>query len=223
MARYEVLTYHKISNPNGPDRLGDVSLPDNAFSNKNTLAAALRKARILPSGTSLDSVRVEADKIIAFPSNRGGRSTQHSYVLKYLGDDERGSHPSRRNMSGSLNRSPGKKRAKRASKNEKVHAGRVHADRFYDYDELPKKEQAHHDWAKDGGHQFVRMRYGTAAKGRYEYIPMENFQVISGGVTPSGRKADGFAPDSYFSGTAIKMIPQRSGSDHDYQVWMESW
>lgn len=106
--------------------------------------------------------------------------------------------------------------------NSKVRVGRVHVDRYYEYEELPKSARSDHDWAADAGHSFVRMLYGSAKKKRYEYIPLENFQRTNG-TSPSGRAADGFAPDSYFSGTAIKMIPARSGSEYDYQVWMESW
>lgn len=216
MARYQVSAIHKISNPNGPTQFGEVTINDNAFSNKKTLGAAMHKVRALGTGESIDTYRVVGNKTIVFPSNRGGRSIWHSITLTHVGEDAAS------NRSGSINRSPGKKRAKRTATKDGVRVGRVHADQFYSFDDLPKSAQKDHDWAAERpDEQFVRMRYGTKGKGRYEYIPMESFMRVNG-TSPSGRKADGFATDSYFSGTAIKLLESR-GSDMDYQVWMESW
>lgn len=104
-----------------------------------------------------------------------------------------------------------------------VRAGAVSADRFYEFDELPKKEQKFFDWAKGKDERFVRVPYGSGSKKRYEYVAVEDFQHTPSKKAPSGRPADGFATDSYFSGVAIKLIPEKSGSEFDYQVWTESW
>lgn len=101
-----------------------------------------------------------------------------------------------------------------------------HFDRFYSFDELPKKEQKDHkDWAS-GDEQFVRMKYKN---GRIEWIPAENFQRMT--KSHVGRKADGAAADSYFSATFIRFLTKREqygassfyGPDDEYEVWMESW
>jgi hypothetical protein len=69
---------HKIS-PSDKDVMGPVHIPAGAFSNKKTLAAALRKARAgLSSGETLSTFRVEGDKVVAFPA---GRSIWHAIVL----------------------------------------------------------------------------------------------------------------------------------------------
>ena len=72
MARY----VHKIS-PRDSDVEGPFSIPGSAFSNRNTLAKAMRVAGILSSGERLRSFRVEADRIVTFPQN----SIWHSIVL----------------------------------------------------------------------------------------------------------------------------------------------
>lgn len=73
---YDVRLVHKIS-PSDKDRMGPVAIPDNAFSDRNTLAAALRDAGVLQSGGRLNSFRVEGEKVVAFPA----KSIWHSIVL----------------------------------------------------------------------------------------------------------------------------------------------
>jgi hypothetical protein len=69
---------HKIS-PSAKDVGPDVEIPQNAFSNRNTLAKALRNAGVLTSGIRLRSFRVEGDKVVAFPMGRF--NTWHSVIL----------------------------------------------------------------------------------------------------------------------------------------------
>ena len=99
-------------------------------------------------------------------------------------------------------------------------AGRVRVDRFFSYWELPEAAKREHDWAaKDEDTQFVRRFFRDRTP---EFIPLENFERLSGGKTPSGKKADGFAPDSYFSGTAILLNSKRAReNDMDYETWPE--
>lgn len=110
------------------------------------------------------------------------------------------------------------------SQDGNIRAGRVHSDRFYSFDELPLDIQKDYaDWAQEDT-QFVRRSVKLRGGGvGYDFTPLENFQHTPSGKAPSGRPADGFASDSYFSGTAIKMIRGGEGSDHEYQVWLESW
>lgn len=76
---YMVRFVHKIA-PRDDDVEGPVRIPDNAFSNKRTLAKALRMAGILGSGDSIRSMRVEGDKIIVFPGGWTGK-TWNAIVL----------------------------------------------------------------------------------------------------------------------------------------------
>jgi len=73
---YDVKFVHKIS-PSDKDRMGPVTMPDNAFSDRNTLAKALRDAGVLHSGDRLSNFRVEGEKVIAFPT----KSIWHAIVL----------------------------------------------------------------------------------------------------------------------------------------------
>lgn len=73
---FNVRYVHKIS-PRDSDTMGPVEIPDNSFSNRNTLAAALRKAKVMESGGRLQNFRVEGDKVVAFPV----KSIWHSIVL----------------------------------------------------------------------------------------------------------------------------------------------
>jgi hypothetical protein len=73
---YDVKFVHKIS-PSDKDRMGPVAMPDNAFSDRNTLAKALRDAGVLHSGDRLSNFRVEGEKVIAFPA----KSIWHAIVL----------------------------------------------------------------------------------------------------------------------------------------------
>lgn len=78
MVRY----VHKIS-PSDKDVKGPVHIPGGAFSNKNTLGAALRKAGVMGSGEPVKSFRVEGDKVVVFP---GGRpQIWHAIVLTHAG------------------------------------------------------------------------------------------------------------------------------------------
>lgn len=81
MASYEAHFVHKIS-PSSNDIEGPFELADGAFASRNTLARALRRARVLSSGVSLREMRVNGDKVIAFP--RG--SSWHSIAIVPSGE-----------------------------------------------------------------------------------------------------------------------------------------
>lgn len=76
MARY----VHKVS-PSDKDVRGPFCINDNAFSNRNTLGAALRKAGVIHSGARVTTFRVEGEKVIVFPIMPGQTTYWHSIVL----------------------------------------------------------------------------------------------------------------------------------------------
>jgi hypothetical protein len=76
MARY----VHKIS-PRDTDVEGPFTIPGNAFSDRKTLGAALRKAKVISSGASVRSFRVEGEKIVVFPTMPGLTTYWHSIIL----------------------------------------------------------------------------------------------------------------------------------------------
>jgi hypothetical protein len=79
MAQYNAHYVHKISpRPIPYDSDGPVEIRDKAFSNKNTLAKALRDADILGPGERLHSFRVEGERILVFPM----RGIWHAIVLE---------------------------------------------------------------------------------------------------------------------------------------------
>jgi len=67
---------HMVSSRDA-DVAGPVLIPGGAFSNKTTLAKALRYIGALQPGARLRSFRVEGDKVIAFPD----RGIWHAIVL----------------------------------------------------------------------------------------------------------------------------------------------
>lgn len=78
MAQFSVRYVHKIA-PSPADRRDQpIELPEGCFSNRNTLAKALREARVLPTGGRLASFRVEGNKIVAFPM----ASIWHAIILE---------------------------------------------------------------------------------------------------------------------------------------------
>lgn len=78
MQKYSVSLVHKIS-PNSNDKLDPVWLSDNVFSNKLTLARALRQKGVLCPGQRIRGFRVEGAEIVIFP---GGRTIWHCIILK---------------------------------------------------------------------------------------------------------------------------------------------
>lgn len=72
---YRVEFVHKIR-PSTQDA-PTAQIPDNAFSNKNTLAKSLRAVGVLCKGQSIREMRVEGEKVIVFPS----RGIWHSITL----------------------------------------------------------------------------------------------------------------------------------------------
>jgi hypothetical protein len=76
MANYSVRYIHKIS-ASAKDVAGPVAIPDGAFSNRNTLAKALRDAGILAKGSRLASFRVSGSEVVAFPTS----GIWHSVIL----------------------------------------------------------------------------------------------------------------------------------------------
>ena len=80
MAKWHVRFVHRIS-PLETD-VTTVELADGAFSNRNTLGAALREGGCLAKGERLMGFRTEAGKVVAFPA---GGSVWHSIILTHEG------------------------------------------------------------------------------------------------------------------------------------------
>lgn len=85
MAIYSVRYVHKVAtsshNPGG-----EVDISDNAFSNRNTLAKALRDNSVLVPGTRVREFRVEGDRVVVFPTLPGLSTYWHSVILTAKGD-----------------------------------------------------------------------------------------------------------------------------------------
>lgn len=79
--KYLVRYVHKIA-PSDRD-ISAAEISEGSWSNRNTLAKALRDARILPSGGRLASFRVEGERVIAFPV----ASIWHSIILTPYADE----------------------------------------------------------------------------------------------------------------------------------------
>lgn len=75
MATYRVRFVHKIS-PSDKD-VREVDLPDGFSADKLTMAKALRKCGVLPTGGRLRLMRAEGSQVVAFPS--GG--IWHSFIV----------------------------------------------------------------------------------------------------------------------------------------------
>lgn len=69
MRLYTVRFTHKIA-PSGNDARKDVGIRDGAFASRLLLAAELRKLGVLCKGESLWEMRIEGDKVLAFPTRR---------------------------------------------------------------------------------------------------------------------------------------------------------
>lgn len=80
MARFSVHYVHPIS-PRLSDVGPDVDIPDNAFSNRKTLAAALRLQGALCPGARVTSFCVVGPNVVVFPSVPGLTSYWHSVTL----------------------------------------------------------------------------------------------------------------------------------------------
>jgi hypothetical protein len=78
--KYMIQYVHKIS-PRASDKMGPVEIPDSAFSNRNTLGAALRKVGVLMSGARINSFRVQGIKVVAFPSAPGLTTYWYSIII----------------------------------------------------------------------------------------------------------------------------------------------
>ena len=76
--RYHVRFVHKIAPSEADRHPAPIEVPDGAFSDRKTLAAALRRAGVLYRGAALGSFRVEGERVVAFP-NRAGH--WHSIIL----------------------------------------------------------------------------------------------------------------------------------------------
>jgi hypothetical protein len=81
--RYDVRFVHKIS-PRDSDVSGPIEVGGGAFSDRKTLAATLRKAKVLGAGERLRTFRVEGDRVVAFPD----RGIWHSIVLTPSNDND---------------------------------------------------------------------------------------------------------------------------------------
>jgi len=74
--RYETRYVHKIS-PSEKDIGNPVDLSPTDLTSKTSLAATLRRARVLPAGGAIQSFRVENERIVVFPQ----ASVWHSIIL----------------------------------------------------------------------------------------------------------------------------------------------
>lgn len=77
MRSYRIRLVHKISPSDRDVAIADIA--DSAFSNRNTLAKALRDAGIMGSGHRIREMRVEGDRVIVFPI--GQFNPWHSITL----------------------------------------------------------------------------------------------------------------------------------------------
>lgn len=84
MSKWSVRYVHKVSS-SSKDVGPTVELSDNAFSNRNTLAAALRKKHVLMAGARVRDFRVEANRVVVFPSMPGMTTYWHSVILTHEG------------------------------------------------------------------------------------------------------------------------------------------
>ena len=80
MVRY----VHKIL-PSDKDVMGPVHISGGAFSNRKTLGAALRKAKVMMTGASVRSFRAEGNRVVVFPSAPGLTTYWHSIILTHEG------------------------------------------------------------------------------------------------------------------------------------------
>jgi hypothetical protein len=80
MRKWHVRFVHRIA-PRETD-VATIELADQAFSNRNTLGAALRAASCLGKGERLMGLRTEGNKVVAFPA---GESPWHSIILTHEG------------------------------------------------------------------------------------------------------------------------------------------
>ncbi len=79
--RYTSRLVHKIA-PSDNDTGNPVELSSSDFATRGTLAAALRNARILPSGGRVTNYRIETDNtIVVFPSVPGMTTFWHAIIL----------------------------------------------------------------------------------------------------------------------------------------------
>jgi hypothetical protein len=78
--RYETHYVHKIA-PKDTDAGNPVDLSPSDLESKGKLAAALRRAKILPHGGTIQSFRFEDDRIVVFPQ----KSIWHSIILHLPG------------------------------------------------------------------------------------------------------------------------------------------
>lgn len=77
---YETRYVHKIA-PKDTDVGNPIDLAPKDLESKSALAAALRRARILPTGGKINSFRMEQDRIVVFPQ----ASIWHSIILHLPG------------------------------------------------------------------------------------------------------------------------------------------
>lgn len=82
MSSVHVRFIHKI-NPRAGDVMESVSIPDNAFSDRLKLGAALRKAGVLDPGARVRTFRVEGNRVVVFPTMPGLTTYWHSIILTF--------------------------------------------------------------------------------------------------------------------------------------------
>jgi hypothetical protein len=78
--KWAIRYVHKIA-PSDKDVASPVELPEGCFADRRKLGKALRDARVLNVGARVDSFRVEADRVVVFPTMPGLTTYWHSVIL----------------------------------------------------------------------------------------------------------------------------------------------
>lgn len=85
---YNVRFVHKIA-PSDKDTGSRISLSEMALTDRKTLGAALRKAKVLIKGGAIQQWRIETGgRVVVFPSAPGMTTYWHSIILSPIGDLE---------------------------------------------------------------------------------------------------------------------------------------
>lgn len=80
MTTFNARYIHKIA-PSDKDVGGPFEIPDGAFADTKALGKALRKIGVLTPGARVRNFRVEADRVVIFPTVPGMTTYWHAVVL----------------------------------------------------------------------------------------------------------------------------------------------
>lgn len=78
---YTIRYVHRVA-PSDKDVKTGVSIRDGAFSDRKTLAKALREVGVLAKNARIRTFRVEGDKVLVFPTLPGATTYWHSVVIE---------------------------------------------------------------------------------------------------------------------------------------------